>query len=244
MEDLFVVLLYVSLVCFIWSLFSPKSFYPLFKNKLQKKGTRVVFGIAMLLFLFILVAIMDTENENEKAKVEQKSTQEVVDEKTRIEVAENKQDVKDEPEKTISLNDKLWLALDNSMKKRDGYEISLDENKKDVQISFESKEFWDENSLVRGAYSLLVKYGKEAFKLEGVDLLTVKYKTEFTDGYGKKGIEDAIIITMSKEEFNKFEWENLKMLPVYKQIEGSALKYYIHPAVKNNLNYDKLYLSI
>jgi hypothetical protein len=109
---------------------------------------------------------------------------------------------------------------------------------------FSPKDFWDENSVVRGAYSMLVKYGRESFQIDGVNSLTVNYKLEFTDKYGKKTTDDAIMITMSKEEFNKFEWDNLKLQSVYNQIKSASSKYYVHPALESKLDYSKLFLSL
>ena len=57
-------------------------------------------------------------------------------------------------------------------------------------------------------------------------------------------MNDAVILTMPKDEFMKYDWEGLKYEPVYSQMETSCSYYYIHPAVKKNLKYDKLYLSL
>lgn len=146
--------------------------------------------------------------------------------------------------KPMSTSDKLWVALDNSMKTRKDFSVGYDEPTKTASITKTELSAWDESSLVRDSFTTLVKYGKEAFKVDGVDEVQVVFKTEFTDQYGKKDTSDAVRIIMTKEEFNKFEWDNLKYQSVYEPIKKSAEGFYIHPAILKNLKYDKLYLTI
>lgn len=152
--------------------------------------------------------------------------------------------VSEEPAKPQTMLDKLWIALDSGIGKREGYDIEYDESIKDAILTFYSATFWDENSLVRDSYTALVKFGREAFNIEGVGNITIVFKTDFTDSYGEKSQDEAVIITMNKENFNKFNWDNLKMELVSRQIEAASEAYYIHPAVRKNLNEDKLWLSI
>jgi hypothetical protein len=124
-----------------------------------------------------------------------------------------------EQQKPVSTIDQLWTILDRTIKTR-------------------------ESSLVRESYKILVKYGLEAFKRDDINNLTVDYKTEFTDTYGKKSMQEAVILTISKVEFSKYDWNNLNYQPIYRQMESSCSTYYIHPAILKNLNYNKLYLSL
>src|SRR3990167_6591636 len=136
--------------------------------------------------------------------------------------------------------DKLWAALDVSITKREGYQVSYDEAVKGANVVYTSNDFSSENGLVRDSYALLVKYGREAFKIGGVDNLTITYRTEFTDFYGKKANEGAVVISMDKSEFFKFDWAALNYQIVSNQIKSASAKYYIHPAIQQKLNPDKL----
>lgn len=146
--------------------------------------------------------------------------------------------------KPLTTTDKLWVALDNSMKTRDGYSVEYDDSSKTASVTKTSADFWDETSMVRGSFTTLVKFGTEAFKIDGVDAVRVVTRSEFTDQYGKKGVEDAVRIIMNKSEFSKFDWNNLKYQSVYSQIKNASEGFYIHPAVLKNLDTSKLYLSI
>lgn len=146
--------------------------------------------------------------------------------------------------KSLTMTDKLWVALDNSMKTRDGYSVEYNESSKTASVTKTSTEFWDETSMVRGSFTTLVKFGTEAFKINGVEAVRVVTRSEFTDQYGKKGVEDAVRIIMNKSEFSKFDWNGLKYQSVYSQIKNASEGFYIHPAVLKNLDTSKLYLSI
>ncbi len=146
--------------------------------------------------------------------------------------------------KPLSTSDKVWAALDASMKTRDGFSVEHDEPSKTASIIKTDKDFWDENSVVRESFTALVKFGMEVFKIEGVEAVRVVTRTEFNDQYGKKNMGDAVRIIMNKSEFVKFEWDNLKFQPVYNPIMNASEGFYIHPAILKNLKTDKLYLTL
>jgi len=150
----------------------------------------------------------------------------------------------DSGEEGNTVMDKLWLALDSSIKTREGYNISFNKKNKTATLVYTKKDSWDENSFARDVYSTLVKYGKEAFQISGVSAITVKCKTGFTDKYGKSKTEVGMIVTMPKKEFSRFDWDNLNYQPIYKKMESSCSKHYIHPAIWKNLDYDDVFLSI
>ena len=148
------------------------------------------------------------------------------------------------PTKTETMTDKLSVALDKSIKSRNGYSVEYDETSKTASITKVSTAAWDESALVRESFTILVKFGTEVFKIEGVDAARVIIRTELTDQYGKKSVEDVVRIIMNKSEFGKFDWNNLNYQPVYTQIKNASEAFYIHPAILKNLNPDKLYLAI
>ncbi len=148
------------------------------------------------------------------------------------------------PTNPPTITDWLWKALDNSMKTRNGYSVEFDKSSKTAIITKTSTSAWDESALVRDSFTTLVKYGTEVFKIDGVNAVRVVIKTELTDSYGKKSVEDVVRIIMSKAEFGKFDWKNLSYQPVYAQIKNASDGFYIHPAIQQKLNPDKLYLAM
>ncbi len=140
--------------------------------------------------------------------------------------------------------DQLWSSLDTSIKKREGYDIKWNEGEGIVTVSYNAKDFWDETSLVRDGYSDLVKYGREAFKIDGVKDVEVEIYTELTDSMGQQRNERVMGVQMTKDVFQKFNWDNLSYSPIYTQMQSNAVYNYIHPAIMKNVNKDKLYLAL
>ena len=161
-------------------------------------------------------------------------------------VPENKPEPPKAPPKPASTIDRLWSALDASMKTREHYDVKYDASQKQAYVIFDASDetVWDETALVRDAYELLVKYGREAFKVDGVDEVRINVKTSFQDQYGQSETEDAVRITMTEAAFSKFNWDELKSQSVWRGISDASDEYYLHPAIQKNINYDKLYLSI
>lgn len=149
-----------------------------------------------------------------------------------------------QPSAPVTIMDKLWIAVDNGLKKRENVEINYQESSKEVELIYTSDSFWDETALVKGTVSTFVKYGMEAFKLDEVSSLKVRYRTTFTDPYGKSTVDDGSILLMAKTEFNKYQWPNLAGQPVMRQMRTSADEFYIHPAILKNLKEDKVTLVI
>lgn len=191
-------------------------------------------------------AIVATQKDNIKNKEE--ATSEDLG-KTKEEGDTKSEKIEEKPQSTV---DKLWIALDESMKTREGYEIEyIDKHNEETEdivgtviVTKTGGTYWDDNDTVREAYSLLVKYGKRVIPMDEIFVLKVQVKGDFTDSYGKKSIENVVIISITEYNFNKFEWDNLKFTPVSKQIEMASSEYYIHPSVKKNLKEDKLYLVL
>ncbi len=148
----------------------------------------------------------------------------------------------EQPPTVLTMTDRLWAALDTSVHKRAGYDLELDEKTGIVTLTEMPKTVWDENALVRRSYANLVAYGMEVFKLEGVKGVQSIVVGSFTDAYGKKANEDAVRLTMSEEEFAKYDWSNLYYKPVWQQMKQSSIDYYIHPTLVKNVEFDKLYL--
>jgi flagellar biosynthesis GTPase FlhF len=151
---------------------------------------------------------------------------------------------KEKDQSSRSKLDKLWTALDNSINTRKNFDIKWNSELKQVRLIKEGGDYWDSNDYVRTAYSLLVGYGKEAFKIEGVDTVQIVLKSTFTDKYGKKSEEVAVRLTIEEGEFQKYNWENLKTFKsVYSQMIEATETHYVHPAIFKNVNTNDLYLT-
>lgn len=147
-------------------------------------------------------------------------------------------------EQTVDIMDELWKAADAGLQTRQGVDIKYNQYDKVAILTKTEESSWDENSFVRDAYTVFVKYGREAFKLDGVDHVMVNLDTAFTDSYGNSKTDTGVVIEMTKGNFQKFNWDNLKYTPVSQQIEAASEQYYIHPSIEKKLDSSKLYLVI
>lgn len=142
--------------------------------------------------------------------------------------------------------DKLWQAADTSLKSRKDIDISYDTELRDAAIIHTDLEPFTHETFVRQAYTILVLWGQEAFKIDGVEFVTVVQKTKFIDQYGQESVQNGVVIAMSKTEFSKFDWQALAMgSPVDGSIAAAADAYFEHIAIKKEIkDRSKLYLSL
>jgi len=211
--------------------------YLIYKSQKFSKPIKTL----LILGLFGMIAIMQSSNKEEpqySSKTEEKI---VIKEETKT--AEIPVQKKDEEPKELTLMDKLWLAVDNGIGSREGIDITYGDKTKTAYVTYTDTNFWDETDAVRNAYTKLIKYSKKAFEIKEVNEVSITIITGIKDFYGNTNNEDVVVISMTKDSFNKFNWEELKGTNVKNQMENGSSYYFIHPALKSGLKQDKLYLS-
>lgn len=223
-------------------------------KKTNWSNNKKLLATAGIIVLILVAGVSSSSEEKqkvvEKTPVQKNAVQEQVPKTKKLKKKEVTQ--KGDKKSSPSIMDKLWLALDASMGTRKGYSIEYNKvfddktgnGARTVTITKAAETYWDGNDAVRNAYAILVKYGKRVFPMDEVFVVKVKLKGNFIDAYGKKSTDDAVVISMTKFNFNKFDWDNLNYSPISEQMEKAASEYYINPAIKKNLKEDKLYLAI
>lgn len=146
-----------------------------------------------------------------------------------------------EPVKELTTMDKLWVALDESIKTRDGFDIQYGDSGS-VLVTTRTESFWDANETVETAFRQLVQYGLKAFQIDGVSEIRFQYGFRGIDQYGNDGERIAVDISMKKDEFKKYDWKNLEGHYIYNQMESSSQFLGIHPDIRAKLNTDKVML--
>lgn len=150
------------------------------------------------------------------------------------------------PAKPLTIQDKLWQAVDAGLKSRKGINISYDTGDPTDKVAFiehTDENPFDSQSFIRQSFTILVLFGQEAFKIDGVDSVNVQNKTNFTDQYGNNKLASGVTIDMHKADFNKFNWNNLKYQPISNQIQAASDVYIINPALQPYTD-AQLYLSL
>lgn len=205
-------------------------------SKNVKIGATVVVSILTI----IALAASSSNKPQTPNSVAQQSSQ------TTTNTNQTQASVKTTPAKPLTIQDKLWQAVDTGLKSRKGIDISYDASDPSDKVAFiehTDPEPFDSQSFIRQSYTILVLFGREAFKIDGVDSINVQNKTYFTDQYGNKKLSSGVTIDMHKAEFNKFNWDNLKYQPVSNQIQAASDVYIIAPALQPYKD-SQLYLSL
>lgn len=211
--------------------------YLIYKSQKFSKPVKAL----LIVGLFGMLAVMQSSNKNEPQESPKTEEKIVVNEETKtVEIPIQK---KEEEPKALSLMDKLWLAVDNGLGSRKGIDVTYGDKTKTAYITYTDTNFWDETDAVRNTYTKLVKYGKKAFEINEVNEISITIITGIRDFYGNTTNEDVVVISMTKDSFNKFNWEELKGTNVKYQMETGSSYYFIHPALKSGLKQDELYLS-
>ncbi len=147
--------------------------------------------------------------------------------------------------KPLTIQDKLWVAVDAGLKKRDNIKVEYDQTEKVAFIEHTDENTYDAESFVRQAYALLVLYGQQAFNVDGVEILNVQNKTVFTDAHGNKNVETGVTIEMTKDQFKQFNWKNLEYQEVDTRIQAASNIYLVKPAISSQIKDNKkLYLVL
>lgn len=241
MSNLFMWLFGFSLVGYLVAFIKPSIFYRFIKGEPSRKKSLELTSIVTLVFLllwFISAHIIDAKKkdngvENNSATTSASITQEAVDGKI------------DADASTI---DKLWGAIDLSRKTREGYDVRYDETSKSVDVAYNPSNGYlgNETMIVKTALVAFVKFGIEAFKIDGVNSIYLTYKGNFIDDYGKESLRDILVFAMNKDEFSKYDWVNLANngSPINTQFKESCLYYYIHPSISSEVDFEKIYLNL
>jgi len=146
----------------------------------------------------------------------------------------------------LTMEEKLQQITNKVLTDNKSTKVNYDNGTQTATITWgEGSDFFDEKLMIQGAINVFVEIGLKAFKLDGVKNLVVATRTNFTDSYGKNVVEDAVRLSMTRDEFQKFDWNNLKYHPIYNSFNKSATEFYIHPGIFKNLSgLDDIFLDI
>ena len=241
MQSILAFIFLISIILLIVGLINPRLVLWKVKDKSRKKAL-LIYGLTALGSVIIAAAITTPEQKEQARQVAVEERAKKLDITiSPTQSIPSQQTINKEEE--ITIYDAIWTDIDSAFKTREGYHTSYHADTKTVKLTYTKEEFWDNNEVVRTAYSNLVKYGTEAFKHPEIEELTAIVKTSLIDEYGKKSTQEVVSVTMSKEEFEKFEWKNYEFLSVYEPISSKSDYHWIHPAIAKGLDYEKLYLK-
>jgi hypothetical protein len=82
-------------------------------------------------------------------------------------------------------------------------------------VDYRMEVAWDETAIARQAAETLQAFAPEAFAVPAVDVLRLAGYAEFTDLYGKKSVEPAVTLTITRALADRVEWSTVPPRNLY-----------------------------
>lgn len=218
-------------------LFFPVGIFLMWKYTSWHKGIKWAIT-AWIMILLVIAAAQPNEPVDDKQSNKQMQTQ------PESKPAKQEEPPKQEAESTkkpLTTIEKLWAANDDVLKSRDNIDIAFDASTGYATITYSEKAFLDNKAVVEKGYINFALWGEKAAKVEGVQRVISIVRTEFTDSYGKKNMNNAVSVSMDVAEFNKYDWRALRNQPIHTQLRDSGILF-IHPAVMSKVNLEEVKL--
>ena len=101
---------------------------------------------------------------------------------------------------------------------------------------------WDETRLVSNCLTDYVNLCADLYSKEGIDKVEYYVFCDLTDTKGNKVSEKAFAMCMTKENYDKYTWDNIKFTEgSYSQIEADSEYIDIHAGIKKYVDFNKVY---
>lgn len=235
MNNFFAFIWFIISALFCIGLISPKLISKIFKKEFTRKKIFFVFG-GLGFICCILIAYTSPRSDASSVK----SLPKTVENNVKPTSAPN---VTNTPIPEKSIQDKLKDIANKIVDKNGSYEIEFDTKDNTASLIYSKDEFYSAETVVKTGYTYLIKFGQEAFKLPEVKAILVTVKTKFTDQYGNSKLEPGVSVEVTKDQFQKFNWDGLKYQSLYDTFKQSAEFHYINPVLLKTIDTSKLYYN-
>lgn len=151
-------------------------------------------------------------------------------EETKAEVVEEPQE---EQDPIVSMVDSLKMEYSDLSYETTGDTLN-------ISLHYDGA-FWDETDFVRSCLTHYINLCKQAYEMEGIETLDYTVNVDLIDPKGNEVPERALEFSMPKSTFSTYNWDNMKLkTDSFNQIDADA-QIYIHPGIRQNLNYSKVF---
>ena len=196
---------------------------------------KIVVKVTVGLILVILLAILGREIFSDSPNIDKQQVQ-VSAEQTQSNIAID--------ESVRPVYDKLWNAVDVSLKNRQGMDIKYDVESKMATIRHDASSLNSETDVVNQAWSILALWGSEATKLNEVEHINVQNQINTRDIHGNEVLGIGVIVEIAKDQFLKFDWEKLKNQNVEKSLSSASTIYIVAPDLASEIKPNQLRLIL
>lgn len=129
--------------------------------------------------------------------------------------------------------------------KCENLKVDLSKNGKTCKVNFkDASTSWDETSFTRDQLTAYVDFCKTAYSVGKINEVIWQSSVDMTDARGNTNTETGITISMNKDAFDKYDWENMKYRSgTFSQIEADCAVFNLHAGIAKNVNFDKVYYA-
>lgn len=122
-------------------------------------------------------------------------------------------------------------------------DLEVIEGMESIKISLHYDDIaWDETRLVSDCLTDYVNLCADLYSKEDITKVEYYVFCDLTDSRGNKVSEKAFAMCMTKENFDKYTWDNIKFTEgTYSQIESDSEYIDIHTGIKKNVDFNKVY---
>lgn len=123
-------------------------------------------------------------------------------------------------------------------------DINIVQEDKNMTVTYKTDTPFTYNSLLNEVLSFYVKIGKEIYTQSETESFNFIVNGTVTDQYGTESIDKLIEISMPKENFQKYNWENLEYKPIYNSFIKDTEIFYILFSIRKELDLDKIFITL
>lgn len=123
-------------------------------------------------------------------------------------------------------------------------DINIVQEDNNMTVTYKTDTPLTYNSLLNEVLSFYVKIGKEIYTQSEIEVFNFIVNGTVTDQYGTESIDKLIEISMPKENFQKYNWENLEYKPIYNSFIKDTEIFYILFSIRKELDLDKIFITL
>lgn len=140
---------------------------------------------------------------------------------------------------TVKSLKKIMEKIDGDFSDKKSVAVTLDDNG-NASVSYTATNISAEQSLIDDCVTNYINFSIKAYKYDNVTMTTFDVKTSMVDLYGNASDDLIFSIQMTKDNFEKYNWDNLG-LGILDNMEPNCSEYYIHPSILKEIDTSKTY---
>lgn len=216
-------------------LFYPAGLFLAWKYATWKAWVKIAISVFSIFWLFGMIGIFSPSSQSSPQPSNTNTS------------ASTQKAVVKPTSKPLTLQDKLWKVTDSLQMQRDATKINYDPQTGEVMVKFNIAKHWSDThmqdltpiALMNTEVNNFVSLGLGMFKIPEVKIVGIDFQTMFNDQYGNSTLQDAWKFSMTKDEFQKYDWQNMEGKPVFDQFVGNSVReddYYIADSLQIAIN--------